>query len=332
MTWSVPSSPASPEGEPTLVTVEDAYLSPLSHGPIGTLTPPKRWFRGAVYDSDNRLVPSSQRLGGVNGYNWAPADPSRLPTRSDKADRLEGTWLYGGHWIQHFGHFSIETITTLWPRCAVQGLVFHKYLKRPWAIEPWQSRLLELCGYGDLPVRVVDARHPRSVERLLVPGRAVVAHGWAHDEAVEVWDRVASPFTGRQAPSRVFLSRTAHNERRRAEGHRSGERTTAAWDQGLDRIFDERGFAVVRPEELSIDEQLSLVANADTIAGASGSALHLSAFAPSSTRVLELGDQRSVAGPVPSQLVIDAARGHRHAFVRGDMSLEGVESAVAALT
>jgi capsular polysaccharide biosynthesis protein len=332
VTWTVPSFPVSPQGEPTLVTVEDAYVSPLSHGPIGTLTPPKRWFRGAVYDADNRLVRSSQRLGGVNGYNWAPADPGRLSTRSAHAERLVGTWLYGGHWIQHFGHFSIETITTLWPVCAVQGLVFHKYLKRPWTIEPWQLRLLELCGYGGLPVRVVDRRHPLTVQRLLVPGRAVVARGWAHGQAVEVWDRVASSFQGRHAPSRVFLSRTGHNERRRAEGHRSGERTSAAWDRGLDRIFEKRGFAAIRPEELSIDDQLGLIANADTVAGASGSALHLSAFAPSSARVLEIGDQRSVARPVASQLVIDAARGHRHAFVRGDLRLDAVQSEVEALT
>ena len=332
MTWTVPSFPVPPLDEPTLVTVEDAYLSPLAHGPIGTLAPPKRWFRGAVYDSDDRLVPSSQRLGGVNGYNWAPADPGRLSSRSRRAERLEGTWLYGGHWMQHFGHFAIDTITTLWPVLDVQGLVFHKYLKRPWSIEPWQARLLELSGYGGLPVKVVDHGNPMTVQRLLVPGRAVVPRGWAHPQAVEVWDRVASSATGHQSPARVFMSRTGHNERRRAEGHRSGERTTASWDQGLDGIFEQQGFAVVRPEELPLDEQLALVANADTVAGGSGSALHLSAFAPSSTRVLEIGDRRSVARSVPSQQVIDAVRGHRHAFVRGDLALAAVQSEVEALT
>ena len=150
VTWAVPSFPVPPQGEPTVTAVDDAYLSRVAHGPLGTLAPPKRWFRGAVYDAGGDLVRSSIRLGGVNGYNWAPADERRVE-RPPGVERLAGTWLYGGHWIQHFGHFAIETITTLWPEVEVEGLVFHKYLKRPWGSSPGRLGSSSSAATADCP-------------------------------------------------------------------------------------------------------------------------------------------------------------------------------------
>ena len=305
-------APPSPPVE--LLRVHDAFLSRVDHGPLRTMNPPFRWLRGAVYDATGKLVEQSQKLGGVNGNNWVPADPGRMKPPKN-AERLEGTWLYGGHWIQHFGHFIIETITTLWPEDhQVDGLVFHKYLKRPWSVDDWQSRLLEHVGYGGLPVRVADGRHALVVDELLVPSRAVVSGGWAHAEAITVWDRVRSRVgAGTSSPSRVFLSRSGHNLSVDPDSRKS--RSSRERDAALDRVFSSAGFDVVRPEELAIDRQVELAAHADVLAGSSGSALHLSAFSPSSTRVIEIGDERSPDAPIALQLVVDAARGHRHAFV-----------------
>ena len=82
---------------------------------------------------------------------------------------------------------------------------------------------------------------------------------------------------------------------------------------------------------LTIDDQLRLVADAEVVAGPSGSALHLSAFARASARVLEIGDSRSPGRPVAMQVLIDAACGHEQAFVRGDASLAELESELAGV-
>lgn len=337
MHWSVPAFPVVPTGEladpPGLETVHDAFLTRVEHGPLASTVGPTRYLRGAVHGADGSLVKSSQKLC-VGANTWAPADPRTVKV-SAKAERLEGRWLYGGHWMQHFGHFLAETVTTLWtaPDAIghVDGLVFHKYLKRPWSQDDWQTRLLELAGYAGLPVRVVDGKAPLRVESLLVPGRSVVAHGWAHQQAREAWDRVAAPYRGGGGPPKVFLSRSGHNEVRRDAGHRSAGRSTPEWDDAVDRAFAAAGFQVVRPEALPIDDQIRLVADARMVAGASGSALHLSAFAPTSVRVLEIGDSRSPGNPVEMQLIIDAAGRHEHAFVRGDVSLDDLLVAIKEL-
>ena len=312
--WAVPEFPYEPRDRQELRAVDDAYLTPVRQGPLRVVTRPTGWLRGAVHDRDGHLVVQSQKIGGLHGNQVAQADPSRVAPRRG-VRRLEGTWLYGGHWMGHFGHFITETVTTLWPRdLEVQGLVFHRYLRSfdP-RVQSWQLDLLERCGRGGLPVEVVT-NEPVEVERLWVPSRSVVANGWAHQGAVDVWERMAasaaSPLPG---PDNVFLSRRAFNDQRREEGLPT--RTSARRDRRLDRAFAEAGFTVVAPETLSTSQQIALAAGARTLAGSSGSALHLSAFAPAGTRVLELGDSRSAGSSVPMQRVIDHVREHPAAFV-----------------
>ncbi|MDO9494487.1 MAG: glycosyltransferase 61 family protein [Nocardioides sp.] len=313
MSWAVPEFPYEPRDEQELREVEDAYLTPVRQGPLRVVNRPTRWFRGAVHDRDGRLLAMSQKVGGLHGNQAAQADPTRVTPRPE-VRRLEGSWLYGGHWIGHFGHFFTESVTTLWPRdLDIRGLVFHRYLGRHHGIQPWQSELVERAGWGGLPVEVVTGT-PVQVERLWVPSRSVVANGWAHRGAVDVWDRMVSSVEARPpGPERVFLSRRAFNERRRAEG--LSTRTPALRDERLDRAFADAGFAVVAPESLTIAEQIALAAGSRTLAGSAGSSLHLSAFAPAGTQVLELGDTRSPEVQVPMQRVIDVVREHPSAFV-----------------
>lgn len=142
----MPTFPLEPLDDPTVEWVQDAYVSRVEHGALRTYQRPSRYHRGAVYDADGRLVVSSQKVGGLNGHPWVPADKSRIKPRRNVA-RLSGTWLYGAHWMQHFGHFLIEQITTLWhTEPGIQGLVFHQYLRKPIELEPWMSRVLELAA------------------------------------------------------------------------------------------------------------------------------------------------------------------------------------------
>jgi capsular polysaccharide biosynthesis protein len=78
---------------------------------------------------------------------------------------------------------------------------------------------------------------------------------------------------------------------------------------------------VVHPETLPITEQIELVRGARVLAGLSGSALHLSAFAEPGTQVLTVGDRRDLGKPMPAQTMLDEACGHRSMFVRGDDDL-----------
>lgn len=331
--WEVPTFLRDPLDEPSVSVVDNAYLSRVEHGNLRTYDRPTRYHRGAVYDADGRLVVSSQKIGGLNGHPWVPADKGRIKPRRN-VSRLTGTWLYGGHWMQHFGHFLIEQITTMWhTEPGIQGLVFHQYLRRPTVFEPWMLEVLDLLGFGGLPIEVIDKRSEVMVDRLVVPSRTVVANGWGHPQARAVWERLAEPFRTLGAPTgsagRVFFSRTEFNESRRRAGHNRA-RSTLVRDEAQDAAFAAGGFQIVAPENLGIDQQLRFAANASVLAGNSGSALHLSAFAPTGTRVLEVGDERNPTAPLAMQRIIDRLGGHPHRFLGAELSRDQLAEEIAS--
>jgi capsular polysaccharide biosynthesis protein len=321
MPWSTPSFPRPPQGKQKLRVVEKAYLTRVERGPLRVIRWPDQWITGAVYSSKGWLLPMSQKLGGSGGHRVAMADPKRIaPER--RSPRLRGRWLYGGHWMMHFGHFLTETVTTLWPEDIgpVKGLVFHRYLSPNPVVLPWQQHLVDLAGYGGLPIEFVDKKNVR-VDELVLPSRTLIQHGWGRRGAHEVWQRIAAavpdqppPWAGDTWPERVYMSRTAFNAGMRAKG-RKDPRSTPVHDAMLDEVFAEAGFAVVAPEKLSIDDQVRLARAARVVAGQAGTALHLACFAPPGVRVLELGDRRSTRYGVRTQRVINTLCGHLECFV-----------------
>lgn len=338
--WALPTFPHEPvEGPPELVEVPDAILTRVRRGNLRTIIEPTQWIRGAVHDADGRLVVSSQKIGGLVGAQVAQADPGRVPPKQQKGRRLEGTWIYGGHWTQHFGHFFAETVTTLWPERermvateGVAGVVFHNFMSRFRGVSPWQTELLDLAGWGGLPFEVVEDEN-LVADRLLVPGRGIVVNGWAWPEARTVWRRMTAATGGRleldAEGERVFFTRTAFNRERRAAGRPT--RTDEAHDLAIEAAFAGAGFRVVTPETLSVPEQVRTAAGASVLAGAAGSALHLSAFAPAGVRVVELGDSRSPDVQVPTQRVIDRVCEHPSAFVPYDVAPADLPARLAAL-
>lgn len=312
MSWQPAAFPRTPVFDVTVQEVRDATLTRVARGPLNVLDRPSQWTRGAVHDRDGALVKASQRVGGLDEDHFAAADPESVPV-TDNAKRLDGTWLYGGQWIHSFGHFITETITNLWPEdIEVKGIIFHSWLVPNHTVRAWQQELVDAAGYaGKRLVFVGQRRH--IVERLIVPSRPLVANGWAHPEAVRVWRRISRPLVGAEGPRRVLLSRSRFNAERRGRGAET--RTTAERDRIVEDDFAAAGFTIVHPEQLSVREQIAVAANAEIIAGQAGSALHLSAFAATGVRIIEIGDHRSPDYPMPGQQVINAACGHVHAFV-----------------
>lgn len=328
-TWRAATFPTEPLDEQRLVEVEDAWLTRFKRGNLRTFTVPSRWMTGAVHDARGRLVVESQKIGGYVGHNIVAADAPKAPRRG-QADQLSGTWLYGGHFTEHFGHFISECVPTLWPEgLDVDGLVFHRYLTPDPVVEDWHREILGYVGYGDLPIHIVTTR-PAKVDRLWVPTRPVTVNAWAHPTAVDVWQRIVAA-AGGPAPDvgRVWFSRAEFNQRRREAGKRV--RSTSANDTRLDDLFAGAGFRVVAPETLPVRDQIRTAAGATVLAGQAGTALHLAVFAERNSYCIEVGDARTPDISFAHQQVINAARGHRVAFIADDTPAQEIERALLEL-
>jgi capsular polysaccharide biosynthesis protein len=325
--WEQPEQRVPAPGSAEVVEVPDALLTPFERGPLRTLHAPTVWTRGAVYDADGALLPASQRIGGYAGDLVVSADPAEVDP-APGAEELTGTWLYGGHWMGQFGHFLTETLSTLWPEPAddLEGIVFHAFI---WGgrQDPWQRKLVRRAGYDFRP-RVVVAE-PVRVERLLVPTRPYVLNAYALPEAAVPWRRVADSIRSPAGYERVYLSRSRYNAAALAAGRPT--RSEPERDARLDETFAKHGFEVVFPEELPVLDQVRAVVAADVVAGATGSSLHLSVFAPPGARVIEVADRRTPAMALPAQRVLDSVCGQTSALIPYALDPNDVDRALAGL-
>lgn len=293
--------------EVTVQEVPGATLTTFDTGRIPVVKGrPDRFVSGAVYTADGQLVRRSQRIGGWANDHALSFDPPRLPPDPGRVAELEGSWLYGGTWFGHFGHFLTETITTMWSQEPVQGVICHPFWFGRERVA-YQLSATRLLGFQRRPS--VMGRQRVRVERLLVPDRPYVPNAYVLPEGLRVWDRLREAALRRvPAPGHelVYLSRTAHND---------PPRRSRPNDAAVDEMAVGLGFHVVHPEQLTFPEQVALASGARVLAGPSGSALHLSVFAGPDTAVLELADARDWSHPVRTQQILCRARGQRLAWV-----------------
>lgn len=115
-----------------------------------------------------------------------------------------------------------------------------------------------------------------------LPDLPVMLYHYVHPLAREAFERVGRLGRGQVAspPERIFLSRAGQSRRRLVN------------EAEIEALFAQRGFTIIRPEEHPFETQIALVAGARFIAGPSGSAMHLAAFARPDARVLMLCSDR----------------------------------------
>ena len=261
-------------------------------------------------------MPTSQRRGGINSDYVLTVNPLAitLKERAEADTALTGKWLYAGSWMHAFGHFLVETLPALWPLVdgdeTFDGIAAHRFNSA--RTHDWQFELVR--SLTDAPVHVVvDA--PATVEELSVPGRAYHYQQAVHPAAAKVWDLISSNAapTGDPDGDPVYLSRSEFEKANMAKGIISGREYANA--EKVDELFANNGFRVVYPETLSVVEQIRLARSAPLLAGPGGSALHLSVFAKSGARVIELGDARTKGHMVNTQQAISAAKQQEAAMI-----------------
>lgn len=309
--WRVCSFKRIPQADMRLEELHDALLSRSEHGRIyWDVASPRSFVRGAVYTSEAKLVAHSQRTRGTNSDLVVATNPGELgqAERSEaKGNRSTGRWLYAGSWFPIFGHFITETLPALWPLLDDQrfdGVFAHLFNSH--STLPWQYELASLAI--DKPVTVIDDS-PAQADELIVPTRPYHYQSAISPLAAGVWDLVSdnAARAGERPDQPVFLSRSRFDSNRASAGIRTG-REFANGD-GIDDVFRSRGFAIIHPEDVSIQEQVLLARSATVLAGQSGSALHLSAFTKKGGRVMELGDSRTRDSINATQRAISSVKG-----------------------
>lgn len=260
-----------------------------------------------VVTKDNLVLPDSFRHPGYTWLTNRGLKPmGRLFARAEPTPerRLEGSYFHlDGEVRHHFGHVVTEHLSRLWAwpeaKAADPGLrALVSFASSRGRLLDWQLDLYEAAGVAREDI--VTFCEPVRVERLIGATPMFSMPTYVHPAIAEVWDRIGAALEARAEddsglPDRIFVTRAPGSSR---WCHETPE---------LERILRAHGYAVVRPERLSIADQVRLFRRAASVVGFSGSGMFNLMFAAQPKQVLLI---RPAAYAASNEYLIAAVRGH----------------------
>jgi Glycosyltransferase 61 len=271
-------------------------------GPITAGTRFPYTVSGALYSKDGALIGLSRRVSGVTGDHVVLADPDRIED-SATVVRVPGRGCYLGHLFEHYGHFITESLSALWPIMA--GERFEYFVAHPFgAVHGLNEKAAWAFGrFGIKPLELYVINRQTWFEELTVPERTWQANESVHAAYWEIVTAVSRPFWRAKRPRKIYLSRSKVANRCIENG---GE---------IEEEFARRGFDIVHPQTMSLEEQLRQFGTCDILAGVSGSALHNIVFCPPGTAVVSVGDRRTRDTLLPNQRLCNAISSSQMALI-----------------
>lgn len=242
---------------------------------------------GGAYTAEGAIIPEGLHRAGGRVHMPRPdlerglmdqGAPRRAPFRRS------GRWILGGSLHHHFGHFMMESLGRLWAMESLdgwaEGIVWTLAAPRAEGNARFAATLLQLpfvrdtlrlLGLGALRHEVV--LRPTAFEHLAVPsvlmlnGPPDVAAG--HPAFRRFIRRLGEAPGGPQAGSLpgLYVSRAGLVAPARFAG-----------EELLEQAFARAGWQVMRPEAMSVPDQIALYRAARRLVFAEGSALHLYAY------------------------------------------------------
>ena len=224
------------------------------------------------------LVPNGGILDS-NGETLPDGQLRRFPQRQltlgqEQIDPVEpvttipGDAIYLGWSFEHFGHFLVESMARWW---AVEHLPQNTPLVALAAPGATGATVrLRMASLGFNPERMMLAGQPTRVPRLLLPDPMFEVRHSIHEDAARLFQDIADRIAGPSRPSDqpLYLSRGNVLIPGRRIQHES------LFEEFLTR----QGWRVIRPDALSIADQIRAIRRHRHIAGHIGTAFHLMQF------------------------------------------------------
>lgn len=268
------------------------------------LLPPDEWnpqtgeFRGGVCDAKYNFISGLQRSKPpAAGFFGVAAIYEKLP--ASKPLYIDESVIFGGILIGHFGHFILECL----------GRIYY-VLKHPEdqrrivflaevGVFPWFWRFFELLGIPQK--RILLAQQPVMFRHLTVPEESV--HSWWNytEEYLLPYkvlvEQAKLKSANKSLGKKIFLTR---------KKLQNSISECINEDYFID-FFASKGYVTMEPEEYSIEDQISIIANAEEIVAVMGSLTHWALFCRPGTKFLML--TRTGTDTLGSQCLVNNASG-----------------------
>ncbi|MDR3504999.1 MAG: FkbM family methyltransferase [Acidocella sp.] len=235
------------------------------------------------------LRESFNSLYGHQTHHALQQDPGELFSLkrvSGPAGRRSGTYIFLDNQHRgHFGHIVADVLSLAW---AYQALVMLGRTDVFVLVYDENDALLRslLKGAGIPPERLISFKEPMLLEEVVFATKSYQTQGYVSPMALETFhavrDALAGPGMLAEMPKRLYLSRQSNAARQLQN------------EDEVAQLFAARGFTLVTPETLPIEAQMRLAANAELIAGPTGSNMFHLAFQRDLKKAFVLGSSEFV--------------------------------------
>jgi capsular polysaccharide biosynthesis protein len=167
-------------------------------------------------------------------------------------------YLDGEH-VDHFGHFTLEVLSRLWPFQVIDfsqfvfltsatPIEYHAQFLRPFGIERSQIR------YFQTPVLC---------RKLVVAAQGYGLESFVSDAALAVWGRIGDFYDDGTLQDKLYVSRSNWKKQRNLVN-----------EAEIEAFVQSAGYQIIYPETMSVPDQIQAFRNARVIVGPSGSSLY----------------------------------------------------------
>lgn len=166
--------------------------------------------------------------------------------------------IYLGCFLNQFGHFMLESLSKVWfvlehPELIKQGyeVVFSV---SEWGYSPWMNEFLELCGIKN--ARLIS--EPTVFKEIIIPESCSgISPDFFTNKFISTINRIIDSVDGSGEEEKIYFSRM------RLRDNLIGE-------MEVQDVFEQNGFKVYFPEELTIREKIKLMKGCKEFAAVSG--------------------------------------------------------------
>lgn len=215
------------------------------------------WGLGGVEDASKKFIEQSAYMNGWSKYGGA-YKTNEVPSEVDEC------FVWMGMFVRQWGHFLLDCVNRLW--CINDDM--YKDLKVAYLCEPSTEisgnylRFLELLGVKK--ENIIRITKPTKVKKIYIPQLSFVKLEYYSMEYLKMFETVCrnSKSFEQWDGKDVYFTREAYSHGLKAK------------DFGLEAIkknFAGNGFVCIEPQNLSLEEQISIWNNARTVACLNGS-------------------------------------------------------------
>ena len=224
----------------------------------------KSGYEGGVCDEDFNFVAGFHRFSNPKINAWINVNSAYEIPHEDIV-QLDEDVIFGGTLNGHFGHFMMENWCRLWyvvkhPELSLKIL----FVVAHWGYKPWFNDFFRLVGID--ADRIVYVNQPTQCRSVTVPDQSEYWNSFTKKWLLP-FQTIKSRIKSAE-PKKLYLTRTKLAAR---NAHVYNE-------EYFEDFFAKRGFEVVSPEKLPLEEQFSLVMGADEIAATMGTLTHWALF------------------------------------------------------